>query len=74
MLPAGVGSIALVSSPEQTEAGTPKHARRALVLIAARTAAGAAAESLVHTRALLNTGKPDRPQRGLGLPGSSSGR
>jgi hypothetical protein len=33
---------------------------------AARTAVGSAAESLK------DGGKPDRPQRGLGLPGSSS--
>jgi uncharacterized protein involved in exopolysaccharide biosynthesis len=41
MLGAGVGSIALVSSPEQTEAGTPKHPRRALVLMAALALAAA---------------------------------
>jgi hypothetical protein len=52
MLGPGVGSIGPVSSLEQTEAGTPKHTRRTLVLIAAlaaRTAVDAAATSLMRT-------------------------
>jgi len=50
---AGVGSIAGVRSPEQTEAGTPKpiYTRRALVLIAAMALAAAVACGIGATAA-----------------------
>jgi hypothetical protein len=60
----GIGATAAASTPSARSG----HSFGA----AARTAVGGAAESLRST--LRNTSKPDRPQRGLGLSGSSSDR